>query len=109
MITLNDQNRTQREDLPDEIWKDVPEYEGYAISNYGRVKSKERMIQCSNNRSYIVEERILSPHVGGKGYAYVTLNKNSHKKSFLVHRLVAELFIPNPDNLPNVDHIDTDP
>jgi len=110
MSKVNDENRFQINDIDGEIWKDVPEYEdSYAVSNYGRVKSKERLITTTAGRSYIMEEKIMSLNFGGKGYAYITFNRHSKKKSYLLHRLVAELFIPNPNNLPYIDHIDTDP
>lgn len=108
MNKVNDKNRFDLNDIDGEIWKDVPEFEdNYAISNYGRVKSKQRTVSCKNGKTYSVEERILSPNIATKGYLYITLNKNCCKKSCILHRLVAELFVPNPDKLPFVDHIDT--
>lgn len=110
MRKVNDENRFQINDIDGEIWKDVPEYEdSYAVSNYGRIKSKNRLIMTPNGRSYSVETRILSPSFAAKGYPYITFNKHCVKKSYILHRLVAQLFVPNPDNLPYVDHIDTDP
>ena len=82
-----------------EIWKDIKGYEGkYQISNLGRVKSLQR-----NGRP----ERILRLNLI-KGYAYTTLSNGSrgNKKKLKVHRLVAEAFIPNPHNKPEVNHID---
>lgn len=81
-----------------EIWKDIKGYEGlYQVSNKGRVKS------LGNNKTR--KEKILSLKPNNKGYIRVTLYKNNIKKHFSVHRLVAEAFIPNPDNLPQVNHI----
>lgn len=109
MKKVNEQNQFQLEDIAGEVWKDIPDFEeSYAVSNYGRIKSKKRLITTSNNKSYIIEDRILSPNLAAKGYLYITLNKNCVKTTFLLHRLVAELFVPNPENLPFVDHIDTD-
>lgn len=108
MNKLNDKNRFDLNDIEGEIWKDVPEFEdNYAISNYGRVKSKQRIISCKNGRTYSVDAKILSPNIAAKGYLYITLNKSCFKKSIILHRLVAELFVPNPNNLQFVDHIDT--
>jgi len=72
-----------------EIWKDINEW--YCISNQGRTWSWKtgKIMKASANKS---------------GYLYVTLDK----KSYSVHRLVAESFVPNPNNYPEVDHIDTD-
>ena len=82
-----------------EIWMDIKEYEGmYQISNLGRVKSLPRKGSTT--------ERILKPNKDTKGYNRVILTKNNSTKTFKIHRLVAEYFIPNPDNLPQVNHID---
>ena len=78
-----------------EIWKDIKGYEGlYQISSHGRVKSLFRY------------KKILKPALQTKGYFYVSLCKPN--KNFTIHRLVAEAFIPNPDNLPCVNHKDED-
>lgn len=79
-----------------EIWKDIDNYIGkYQISNLGRVKSLPR-------NGTICSERILKIQKDRKGYSYVSF----HKKKFKVHRLVAQAFIPNPTNKPEVNHID---
>lgn len=76
-----------------EWWKYIKGYEGlYMVSTFGRVK---------NSRT----GRILKPSVNNCGYLQVRLCKNGITKNYLVHRLVAEAFISNPDNLPTVDHI----
>ena len=81
-----------------EIWKDVKGYEGlYQVSNLGGIKS----LGNSQNR----KEKLLRTSIRN-GYCTTYLYKNNKKKSFLCHRLVAEAFIPNPDNLPQVNHKD---
>ena len=81
-----------------ENWKDIVGYEGlYQVSDKGSVKSIG-----------YGKERILSPGKLQNGYLRVNLCKNGEKKNLLVHRLVAQAFIPNPDNLPEVNHKDED-
>ena len=84
--------------LKQEEWKPIPGYEGlYDISNYGRVRS----FKWSSNG------KILSTGNNGSGYLFVILCKDGKaKKNCTVHRLVAEAFIPNPNNLPLVNHMD---
>ena len=76
-----------------EKWKNINGYDNYEISNYGRVK---------------IGQYIIVP-VERYGYDVVKLNRHNSKKkdSFLVHRLVADAFLPNKENKPEVDHIDT--
>ena len=76
--------------------KDVVGYEGlYAVTSCGKVWSYRR-------------KKFLSPGINKKGYLYVILCKNNERKNYKIHRLVAEAYLPNPENLPQVDHIDND-
>lgn len=88
----------------EEIWKDVPNYEGiYQISNYGRVKSFRAY--NSYTKKYYKREKILNTKIDTNGYYVVSLcNKN--QKYFRIHRLVAKVFIPNPNNYPIINHKD---
>lgn len=92
-----------------EIWKPIEGYAYYLISNLGRVKSVERT-HTTNNRwgkiDRVVKERILKQTKVSGGYLRVVLCKNGICKTFLVHRLVAQAFIPNPNNLPEINHRD---
>lgn len=93
----------------EEIWKAVEGYEGkYEVSNLGRVRSLDH-ISFRNLRGQIydclVRGKILSPTKDSSGYLQIRL-WNDGMKSFLVHRLVAKAFIPNPDNLETVNHKD---
>ena len=77
--------------------RDIKDYEGlYAVTSCGRVWS----YKCN---------KFLNAYKQRKGYLYMTLFKNGKKRSAKVHRLVAEAYIPNPENLETVDHIDNNP
>lgn len=90
----------------EEIWKPIPGYEGlYEVSNKGRVKSLERDIIDKNGKKYHRKERILKSLPDGNGYFQVCLHDNKgESKRLRVHRLVAEAFIPNPDNKSQINH-----
>jgi hypothetical protein len=91
-----------------EKWKDIVGYVGYyQISNLGRVKSIERFITASNGFDRLINGCILKSQIIG-GYFTVTLCINHTQKMYKVHRLLAEYFIPNPLNLPHVNHVDND-
>lgn len=80
------------------VWKPIVDYEGlYEVSNTGQIRSLFRY------------KKTLKYNVTKRGYCTVELFKNKLSKRLLVHRLVAEAFIPNPDNLPQVNHIDENP
>ena len=79
-----------------EIWKDIKGYEGlYQISNFGNIKS-------------LRTNKLVKAFKNTKGYCQVSLWNNNVKKMFVVHRLVAQEFIPNPNNLLQVNHKDED-
>lgn len=85
-----------------EIFMDIPYFEGmYQISNYGCVKSCDRIISNGVFKRGIILKLMKTK----KGYLRVDLSKNGKRYSFQVHRLVAMVFIPNKDNKPCVDHI----
>ena len=77
-----------------EVFLDIPNYEGlYQVSNFGNVKN-------------IRTGKLLKPFKNTYGYLYLNLSKNGTKRKVRVHRLVAQSFIPNPQNLPQVNHKD---
>lgn len=84
-----------------EIWKTVDGYEGlYEVSNQGKIRS------LMHNGKKRKEPYIMNPHIQKNGYAYVGLWKDGKARVFRFHRVVAKSFIPNPNNLPCVNHID---
>lgn len=95
------------EDIPGEEWVDVRGYEDlYQVSTYGRVKSKSNNIVRSNGVIQFNQERIIKFCLINSGYYRVMLHKDKQTKGFLVHRLVAEHFIPNPKEYKEVNHKD---
>lgn len=91
-----------------EEWKPIKGFEGlYEVSNQGRVRSLDRIIIDEIGRNRLYKGRIMKPRDNSKGYHFVGLYKNGVIKTPTVHRLVAEAFIPNPDNKPEIDHLNT--
>lgn len=87
----------------DEIWKDIPNYEGlYQISNFGQVRS----IRTKDQLGRRLEPRILRPQTNKKGYKHIGLYKGDTYKHFLIHRLVAQVFIGERPTECEVNHID---
>ncbi len=92
-----------------EIWKSIKGFEGkYEISSLGRVRSLSRLKVGKSNSSFITEEKILSLSFNKDGYKKCSLHKDGRRFTYQVHRLVAEAFIPNINNLPQVNHKDWD-
>lgn len=92
-----------------EEWRDVVGFEGfYQVSNLGRVQSLERLVDT--NIKYVDKRihkgKLLKLHLNNRGYKMVHLCKNGTVKRVLVHRLVAEAFVQNPNNYPVVNHKD---
>lgn len=82
----------------DEEWLPVPNYEDrYEVSSLGRVRSR-----CHH------EERILKQETHYRGYLRIMLSRKQTKERFFMHRLIASVFLPNPDNLAYVNHKDRD-
>lgn len=73
------------------IWKDIPGLPSYKVNNYGDIVNKKT-------------NYMLKPQPNEKGYLRITLTENGVKKHYKVHRLVASAFLPNPNNLPQINH-----
>ena len=97
----------------EEIWRDIKGYEGlYQVSNLGRVRSLDRFISQKNNSGpykRLIKGKLLKNGKNSQKYLLVVLSKPNNKPKVIhIHRLVAEAFIPNPENLPCVNHKDED-
>lgn len=79
--------------IENEVWKNIDNADGFMVSNLGRI---------------LEGDKILLPVINRSGYYSVSVKKNKKRKHYKLHRLVAEAFIPNPNNKPEVDHINTD-
>lgn len=92
----------------EEIWKEVVGYDGlYEVSNQGRVRSVDRSIAIKGGNVRLCKGKILRPSENRYGYLCVILCKEGKGTNKKIHRLVAEAFIPNPNNKPCIDHINT--
>lgn len=95
-----------KSDMFIEVWKDIKDYEGlYQVSNLGRIRSLDHYSKHHNGGTQFVKGRLLKDCVCGFGYRKVSLCKDGIAKSTNLHSLVAKTFIPNPNNLPEVNHI----
>ncbi len=90
-----------------EIWKEIPETKGlYSISSIGRIRSNPRQTTHSDGKVTNHKGRILKTALTKKGYERARISFFGNKKSYMIHRLVAKLFLVNPKKLEAVNHID---
>lgn len=95
----------------EEIWKPVVGYEGlYKVSNFGRVRSLDRLVKGKKEGfRQNFKGKLLTPIKTIYGYLRVNLCNDDGRKAKFVHRLVCTAFLPNPDNLPQINHKDENP
>ena len=84
-----------------EEWRDIEGFDGYQVSSLGNIKSLDRVDSLGHHR----KEKILKPVKTKIGYLGVALCKDGKRDFYTIHRLVANAFIPNPNNLETVNHI----
>lgn len=87
-------------------WRVIKEFEEYAVSDTGLVMRLGQIRTPKNKNAYYKEGHLLKQQINRFGYPVITLRFKHRLKKFFVHRLVAEYFISNPDNKPQVNHID---
>lgn len=89
-----------------EIWKEIKDYPNYQVSNLGRVKTLK--YYSNIHKKYYDRELILKEKDNKYGYKFISLGcgKRGERKNIAIHRLVAQAFIPNPNNYKEVNHID---
>lgn len=91
----------------EEIWKDIPWYEWlYQASTFWNIKVLSKKVKGRNNSFIIKKEKVLKLWIYKWWYLYIDLHNSWIRKKFLIHRLVAQSFIPNTENKPCVNHID---
>ena len=93
-----------------EIWKEITGYEGYfEVSNFGNFRSKTRIIRYKQKGTRNYPGKSLKTETIVEGYQRIVLMKEGIRKRFMCHRIVAQEFIPNPQNKPFVNHINGNP
>lgn len=102
------ETQSKIENLEGEIWKDIPNYEGlYKVSNLGRFISLKREVVGHNGGKYEIKDRIFYGNLNKhNGYLYIHLSQNGKGHGFRAHKIVALVFIPNPNNYPIINHKD---
>lgn len=91
-----------------EIWRAHPEIDIIEVSTLGRVRTLDRMVSGKGKGTRLAKGRILKQYDTAAGYLLANIKINGKWASKYVHRLVAQTFIPNPGNLPQVNHLDCD-
>ena len=89
-----------------EIWKVIPNYENYEASNFGRIRSIDRVVKRDRYTTRKIKGKILQQFAKNSGYLQVNLSKNSKIETKTVHRLVAITFLENTNNYTDVNHKD---
>lgn len=98
------------EDFEGEVWRDIPDFVGfYKVSNYGRFKAVDRFVNNPRGSARHLKSKIISLWKRKFGYYTITLYRDGGRFAFPAHRIVAKVFIPNPKNLPIINHKDENP
>ena len=95
-------------DREQEVWKQYPDYDFIEVSNFGKVRTKDHYVTCKNGRKIFVKGKVLKQWHDKDGYMQVSFGANGKAIHLKVHRAVAASHLPNPNNYPEVNHIDCD-
>lgn len=91
------------------VWKPYPEYPFLQANQFGEIRTVDRVITRSDGRKQFVKGRVLKQQLNKNGYMYVHFKVNGKQFNLCVHRVVATSHLPNPNNLPEVNHKDSNP
>ncbi len=94
-------------DIEGEVWKEVDGFPDYRVSNMGRIKSLSKLkVRSNKTGNFITKDRIIKQRhdVNGGGYLYLSICNTAGKHQKTAHVIVANAFIPNPENKPEVNH-----
>ena len=107
-MSLNNKDMTKIE----EIWKPIPGFPHHQASSYGRVRRLDHTVKLFRKATPITRfytGKMLCPYENGDGYLLIQLSINKKHTFFSLHRLIAQVFIDNPKNLPEINHKDLNP
>ena len=92
-----------------EVWKQYPKYSFIEVNQFGEVRTRDRYVSVKGGSKRLVKGRVLKQWQTRDGYLFAHFSVNGKFIHLYVHRIVATCFVPNPDNLPEVNHKDNDP
>lgn len=92
-----------------EVWRQYLDYDFIEASNLGRIRIKDRVVKGGNGSKRSYNGHVLKQWLDRNGYLFVNFRVNGKTVNLKVHRIVAICFLPNPDNLPEVNHRDNNP
>lgn len=91
----------------EEVWKTCPEYPFIQANQFGEIRTKDRVVERKDGRKQFVKGRVLKQYLNKRnGYLYVGVSFRGKKLTLRAHRIIASCFLPNPENLPEVNHKD---
>lgn len=90
----------------EELWLPIENYPGYEISNYGKARSVDRLTIGPRGKQWLRLGVLLKQSIGTSGYSIIAPSKCGRNHTLMIHRLVAQAFLPNPKNKPEVNHKD---